>query len=579
MDTVKAMCDIQAHGGPDDSGIFQDDIRGVILGHRRLSIVDTGNGGHQPMVYAQRYHLVFNGEIYNYKELRKELLELGKYFTTHSDTEVILAAYAQWGTVSFTKLKGMFAFALWDKQTNELLLVRDPSGIKPLYYFQSNTSFAFSSELKALKQLEGVEEDPNWRIQFMAYGHIPEPLTTLKNVRQLPKGFYIKFDCSDHSFGFHSYSFYDFSTDVTDRKLAVELVQDKLQQAVKRHLVADVPVGVFLSGGTDSAILAALTAQEAAQVPASISLYFSEDIYSEKSYQDILLSTVQMKRHQHLLTQKDFESSLSIALQSMDMPGCDGLNTWFISRFARQLGIKAVISGVGADELFGGYPSFHRMKLALQIQSLPSVIYAATRLSKQKKWHRMAFLRLSGIKGIYLFLRGLFPVPDIARHLGISEAEVWQVLEDSPAMPHLVNLSAGNKASWMELNLYMQNQLLRDTDVMGMAHGVEIRVPFLDDDVVKLAHRLSPDVKFSGREPKSLLTDAFKHLIPSEIYKRPKMGFAFPFQEWFQQSEFLAGKMEGAGVETLRDYNRFMKGNLHWSQMLSLLHLTLENGR
>ena len=263
----------------------------------------------------------------------------------------------------------------------------------------------------------------------------------------------------------------------------------------------------------------------------------------------------------------------------MDLPGCDGLNTWFVSRYAREQGIKAVISGLGADELFGGYPSFGRMRLALQLQAFPSALYTATKISSEKKWHRLNYLRLQGIKGIYLSLRGLYPAADIARHLQLSEKQVWQDLEELPAMPPLQHLAAGNKASWMELNLYMQNQLLRDSDVMGMAHGVEIRVPFLDDEVVKLAHGMAPEIKFAGSDPKSLLTEAFRKIMPKEIYDRPKMGFAFPFQEWLQKSSFLADNMSQASAETKKDYQLFMKGKLHWSQMLVLFQLNLQNGQ
>ena len=577
--TVQTMCDLQAHGGPDDSGMFQNESGTVTLGHRRLSIVDTSAAGHQPMTYADRYKIIYNGEIYNYKELKKELIQLGQSFTTHSDTEVILAAYAQWGTVSFSKLKGMFAFALYDAAEQEMLLVRDPSGIKPLYYYQNSTSFAFSSEVRALKTIPGIEEDPGWKIQFMAYGHLPEPLTTLKNVRQLPKGFYLKYDCQNFSFGLHSYYFYDFSSDITDRKFAVNKLQQGLEDAVKRHLIADVPVGVFLSGGTDSAILAGLASKDKGQSLVALSLYFQEAGFSEKKYQDIMLASLNMERHQYLLTEKDFETSLPHALSAMDLPGCDGLNTWFVSRYAREQGIKAVISGLGADELFGGYPSFGRMKLALQLQAFPSALYPATKISSEKKWHRLNYLRLQGIKGIYLSLRGLYPAADIARHLQLSEKQVWQDLEELPAMPPLQHVAAGNKASWMELNLYMQNQLLRDSDVMGMAHGVEIRVPFLDDEVVKLAHGMAPEIKFSGSDPKSLLTEAFRKIMPKEIYDRPKMGFAFPFQEWLQKSSFLADNMSQASAETKKDYQLFMKGKLHWSQMLVLFQLNLQNGQ
>jgi len=374
-----------------------------------------------------------------------------------------------------------------------------------------------------------------------------------------------------------SYKFYNYCEGNENFNEATAAVASELRAAVERHMVADVPVGVFLSGGIDSAILAKLAADVNHHELHFLSLYFNDNKYSEKKYQDILLKQLPGKGHQFLLTQQGFEAALPTAIAQMDMPCSDGLNTWFISRSAKMQGIKAVLSGIGADELFGGYPSFSRIAFALKLQQLPAAAFATAKFSYQKKWHRLAYLKLRGVKGLYLFLRGHFTPLQIAQQLGATEKEVWQILENSPVLPEIKSLSEKNQASWLELNLYMQNQLLRDADVMGMANGVEIRVPFLDTTFIQLLHGINSQVKYSGQQSKSLLVEAHKNILPKAIYQRPKMGFAFPFADWLTQSNYMATEMQDANAATAAAYQQFLKGQLHWSQVLTLLHLQLRH--
>lgn len=255
------------------------------------------------------------------------------------------------------------------------------------------------------------------------------------------------------------------------------------------------------------------------------------------------------------------------------MPSCDGINTWFISKYAANRGLKAVLSGIGGDELFGGYPSFKRMGLTNLLQASPSLLLSAARSRKYKKIRRLQYLQLSGIKGRYLFLRGQFVPSEIAQQLDATEKEVWEILKEHPCCGPLNGIDAKNQASWMEMNLYMQNQLLRDADVMSMVHGVEIRVPLLDDEVIKTSLAISNQIKYAGTFNKQLLIDAFKKELPQEIWNRPKMGFSFPFTEWLANSAFVKDMMMAADKNTKRSYRLFLQGSMHWSHLMSLVIL------
>jgi asparagine synthase (glutamine-hydrolysing) len=569
---VRLMCDQLAHGGPDDQGLFRDDKAELVLGNRRLSLMDLSHEGHMPMSYEGRYHITYNGEIYNFPDLRTELELLGYRFRSHSDTEVILAAFAQWNIMAFSRLKGMFAFALWDAQLQELFLVRDPSGIKPLYYQKNETGIKFASELRVFDRSD--HDAQAWKVYLMAYGHIPEPITTNSSVRPLPKGSFLKYAAISKKCSLQSFSHYSYSEPNGDSAVqAKQQIAAILEESVKRHLVADAPLGVFLSGGLDSGIIALLAAKHQRENLNTLSIYFSEAFYSEKKYQDILQKKMNCHHHQFLLEEKEFQSCFPTILNSMDMPSCDGINTWFISRHARKNGMKAVLSGLGGDELFGGYPSFTRVSKARIIQQYGKAWVDLNRKSNNKILKRLPYLRIEGIKGIYLFLRGLFNPMDIARHLDMTEKEVWDVLSDFPVYQNIKRLEHHNQASWMEFNLYMQNQLLRDSDVMSMIHGVEIRLPFLYEDVIRYADNLDPAVKFAGRLPKQILVDSFSDILPREIYDRPKMGFAFPFQEWLKGSAFVKELMSHSGKVLHNSYKEFLSGRMHWSQFMTLILL------
>ncbi|MDQ2719727.1 MAG: asparagine synthase (glutamine-hydrolyzing) [Bacteroidota bacterium] len=565
---VKEMCTIMKHGGPDDEGIYADEEQHVVLGHRRLSLIDLSASGHQPMGYAEgRYQISFNGEIYNYRELKAELIKAGYPFKTGSDTEVILAAFAAWGTEAFAKLNGMFAFALWDHVNARCYLVRDASGIKPLYYAATSEGLAFSSEIKGFRPIPYLQEENEvWPVYLMAYGHLPEPVTVLKKVQPLQKGSFLCYDAHSGKSRTEPFRQFHFAETISNKREAIFLLKESLQKSVQRHLISDAPIGVFLSGGLDSGIIALLANADQQTRLNTLSLFFEEDEFSEKKYQDLLLQNMFCKRNQHLLKEEEFHEHLPGIIEAMDQPSCDGINTWFISKYARENGLKAVLSGIGGDELYGGYPSFNRMQKVNLLENIPRQLLNSGKYTGLKKLRRLGYLSLGGAVGKYLFLRGQFIPFEIARQLNIAEEQVWKILGEQPVCENIENLSSYNQSSWIELNMFMQNQLLRDVDVMSMAHGIEIRVPFLDKEFVDLSMHISDNVKSEGRFPKQLLIDTFKNMLPEATWNRPKMGFGFPFKKWLANDHFVQSIISPDSS----DYKQFVSGNMHWSKFLSL---------
>jgi len=563
-----------AHGGPDSDGLYISSDDRVVFGHRRLSLIDLSPAGHQPMTFMNRYTITYNGEIYNYLQLRSELQSLGYHFHTSTDTEVILAAFAEWDTGSFSKLKGMFAFAIHDQKKREVILARDPAGIKPLYYQQVGSSLAFASETRAFQSLDSqIKESSVWPVLLLAYGHIPEPHTLYESVKALPKGSFARYDLVKTSFTVCSFRHFSISENTVATADFRAEVRNELEKAVNSHLVSDAPLGVFLSGGLDSSIITKIAFDKADSRLSALSLYFNESKYSEKYYQDLLIKDSNLSCSQFLLDEAGFNDALPSVLNAMDQPSCDGINTWFISRAARASGLKAVLSGIGADELFGGYPSFNRMKWTRLASNLPNSMLKVAGKSSNKALKRASYLRMEGMGGIYLFLRGYFSIFEIARQLDGSEREMLHILESADSGRDVSALDPGNQASWMEFHLYLQNQLLRDADVMGMAHGVEIRVPFLDSDLIELAFSCPPDIKFDTGRPKKLLIDAFSDQLPERIWNRSKMGFSFPFSEWFLSDDYVKEQMNSGNSATRKRYEEFLAGRFHWSHLLALMLL------
>jgi asparagine synthase (glutamine-hydrolysing) len=568
---VKTMCRALQHGGPDDEGIFVDDKNHVGFGHRRLSIIDLSSNGHQPMTdNTEKVWITFNGEVYNYLELKTDLQQLGIRFKSNTDTEVILLAYLYWGIEAFSKFRGMFAFALYDSIKSLVYLVRDTAGIKPLYYFTQNGALSFASEVRAFTAA-GVtsEKDANWPVRLLAFGHIPEPYTTLKNVLSLPKGNYLCWNINTSAYTVNSYFHASVQEKVTDINEAFELINNTLTQGINRQLIADAPIGVFLSGGIDSSLITLLANRQKKEKLKTISVFFNEQNYNEQSYQRIILDKIQGESFSHLVKQQDFEAAFPQIMSAMDMPTTDGINSWFISKYARENGLKAVLSGIGADELFGGYPSFARIKYLKYLRKINPSLFSVLVNLLPDQYKKLTFSINDHYLADQLLLRGLFSPEYIARLVDTNTKQVRDILFDTPGIPGL-NQYNQKHASWLETNLYMQNQLLRDTDVMSMSHGLEVRVPFLDEDFTRSVISIDSKVRFDGHLPKKLLIESFKSLLPSAIWNRPKMGFTFPLQQWMMahndinRSELYRGKLAKNTI------TKFNNNNMHWSKAFAL---------
>lgn len=568
------MCQVLQHGGPNDEGLFFDESNSIGFGHRRLSIIDLSSNGHQPMTDAeQKIWITFNGELYNYQELKTELLTLGAQFKSVTDTEVILLSYQQWGTAAFAKFRGMFAFALYDTDKHLVYLVRDSAGIKPIYYYAQHGALSFASEIRAFTAANIItEKDPNWPVRFLAFGHIPEPYTTLKNVFSLPKGHFLRWDITSSACTINPYYETPVRDQITDVNEARALIKETLIKSVNRQLIADATIGVFLSGGIDSSLLTLLANLKKEQQLKTVSIYFNEQNYNEQNYQRVILDKLRGQSFSHLVQQHDFDTFLPQIIAAMDMPTTDGINSWFISKYAHEDGLKAVLSGIGADELFGGYPSFRRIKYLRHLRKANPSLFSAIAGFLPDQYKKLTFLANDHYLADYLLLRGFFSPLEIAKFLDTDSEQVMEILFDTshPASPNSYN---EEHASWLETNLYMQNQLLRDTDVMSMNHGLEVRVPFLDEDFTSIINRIAPSIRFASKPSKKLLIDSFGDLLPPQIWDRPKMGFSFPLQQWMtahpqiSNSEYYKGKAAQSMIK------KFKHKGMHWSKAFALYQI------
>ncbi len=570
---ISAMTNAMHRGGPDDAGILINNIDGYALGHRRLSIIDLSPLGHQPMIDdLLQIEITYNGEIYNYQSLKEELEILGYTFFSESDTEVLIKGYDAWGTtILLNKLRGMFAFVMIDKKKSILFAARDHAGIKPLYIARNNESIIFSSEIRGIKALnENWTENKNWPIWFLTFGFLPEPITTLENVRPLERGHFITINLLTKVEKIESYYKYDYNNLHLSYDEAKTKTKELLIGAVKRHLVSDVPVGIFLSGGIDSSLLTIIAQKQISTPIETISIYFDDEKFSEKEFQDIIIKKTGVKHHTHKITKEDFILAWDEIYESIDQPSVDAINTHFICKYAKQNGLKVVLSGLGADEIFGGYPSIDRVnklssyqRLAIINKLLNGKLFGA---SYPKK--KIEFLNKKINTSEYLLYRGMFAPSDTANILGISESEVWKELSKLNFQENIQQLNPQNRATYYETAIYMQSQLLKDSDVQSMWYGLELRVPFLDKDLMDFVNNITPEIKFlkNQNKPKPLLVDAFIDELPEAIWNRPKKGFTFPFENWFKTMNVFKNE----AVIPLWAFNKFLLKKMNFARLWSI---------
>ena len=577
---VEAMCTSMQHGGPDGAGFVNESAFGLCFGHRRLALLDLSTSGQQPMWYGNNLAITFNGEIYNYLELRNQLSALGYQFSTQTDTEVILAAYQNWGIKSFSKIEGMFAFALLDKEKEMSYLVRDQNAIKPLYYSADDKRLVFSSEVKAFSKTSYVyEENEDWKIYFLAFGHIPAPYTTLKKVFSVKPGYFLEWNHQNDAFLISSFEQENHIQTPAKKATVNTVLADKLNHSVEQQLRADAPIGVFLSGGLDSSIITLIANRFSPKNLPMVSINFAEPAYSEEWFQNLVARCTNGAHHSHKVGEADFNKYFQDVLSAMDQPTSDGINSWFVNKFAWNNGLKAVLSGIGADEYFGGYPSFNRMKAVKYLKKLPHHLLKLIAKLPSEKLKRIYYLSYKNPIGEYLFLRGFFIPETIAGILKINKNEIDRLFENFPIDKSINKLSGKERAAWLETNIFMQNQLLKDTDFMSMIHGIEVRLPFLNKDLVNYINSLSAEQRFK-KQPKGTLVDAFKGILPESIWNRPKMGFSFPLNNWFLKGGQITDEKIYAGNGcALEQIRKFKSGKLHWSKAFALYQIAIANSQ
>ena len=545
------------HRGPDSRGTFFND--NIALGHTRLSIIDLSECGHQPMEdQNENYVIIYNGEIYNFKSIRNELISKGYTFKSKSDTEVILNGYIEFKEKIVNKLEGMFSLCMLNKRNHEVFLARDRMGIKPLYYYNDGKSFAFSSEIRPLKKYSsGVNAEA--KILFLALGSVPEPLTTYNDIYSFPKGHFGFF--KNGNFKISKYAQEKYLPKIkSDYQNIVFNTKNYLHKSIKNHLISDAPIGTFLSGGLDSSAITCIAAQYKRDL-VTLSLDFNERNLSERYYQDLIVKKYNTSHNRIIIDEKKFIDNIQNFVSSMDQPTVDGLNSYFVSLAASESGLKAVLSGVGGDEIFYGYSTFKNAKRIEILKYIPD--YIIKMLSRRKKLKKLEYLEIKKDIFKYLSLRTVFTPSEIAQNLNCDLEYVKSIIVQNINEYKTNQLSLDDKTSLFELDMYMKNQLLRDTDVFGMAHSLEIRVPFLDKELVEYVLRIDPQLKFKNNINKSLLADSVKDLVPSEIINRKKMGFELPFKYWFKNN------INQFSIDE-KIKNDFLNNKIHWSKVWAL---------
>jgi asparagine synthase (glutamine-hydrolysing) len=600
---IYAMVAAQVHRGPDDQGVeICSEANGVLaLAHRRLSIIDLSDAGHQPMRHPETHDIIiFNGEIYNFQLLREELRAQGTEFIGHSDTEVVLHAFVRWGTACFNRLCGMFALSIYQPSRRRLILARDPMGIKPLYYTLRRDGFAFASELRALRcsGLVAGRLDERGMAGFLAYGAVQEPLTLLEGARMLPAGTWIELDLSvPLPSELHPIQHWTFPVPArsANRSKARDRVRELLEQSVRRHLISDVPVGVFLSSGLDSFALAALAVESKPNVQ-TFTVSLGDELGSEGP--EALETACELGTVHHTLHLHDEEMLRRSGeyFDALDQPTIDGLNTYLIAAAVRDRGIKVALSGLGGDELFGGYASVSRLVAwlpwARRISRLPHALrrrlapYLARPIPIPQRYKAIDMMLCEpSTLAVGLQRRRLFSGTELRRFdlplQGLELTEGFQVPGYCSQAEWYDNDPAA-AMSVVESMAYMRNMLLRDTDVFGMVHGLEIRVPLLDRDLIDFVYGLPGALRVPRNGiNKPLLVEAIGDRLPKKLAVRPKRGFNVMQEKWLRgpMKDLAEQGLEAASSVLGRDciqqlWRDFLLGNHRlWSRIWACVTL------
>lgn len=592
---VASMMDAIRHRGPDDHGMLSIcDAHGTeagALGHRRLSILDLTAAGHQPMLgRGGALSIVFNGEIYNFSDLRESLLAAGARFRGTGDTEVLLEGWAREGPAFLARMRGMYAFAIWEGRSSSGWLVRDPLGIKPLYVAERDGAVLFASELRALLASGMVERrlDPEAVAAYLAFGSVQEPRTMIAGIHALPAGTVARVRVDsigratlDAPVAFAGDLFDSPAVLEDDPMAAAKRLRDVLRESVRLHMVSDVPVGLFLSGGIDSSAVVALASEVSAEPLSTFTVTFDEARFSEAGPARVVASRFGTRHHEIPLSGARLLEALPHAFAAMDQPSMDGLNTYMVSGAVREHGLKVVLSGLGGDEMFAGYPSFARARALARLWPASGIarraISAALGRCDGVRAQKLALMlaQSSPASAAYRGSRALFGDRQVRALVGCEPPD------DGESPPRGSTLQ---QVTWLEATGYMRNTLLRDSDVFSMAHGLELRVPFVDIEVVKAVSAISDRVKFRGRVTKPLLVSALGDLLPPAVWDRHKQGFTLPFAVWLRGTlrEEVHAELTGPSsisvgldpVEVISIWSRFSSRRpIGWSRPWALYTL------
>ena len=611
------------HRGPDEEGFLAGEARapGLALGMRRLSIIDLA-GGSQPIWNETKdVAVIFNGELYNYRDLRERLSLCGHRFATQSDTEILVHAWEEWGEDSLNELRGMFASALLDLRERYatapiLFLARDPLGIKPLYYTQTPDGFAFASEVRALLASDAVPKrlSQDALTAYLLFGSVSEPVTLLEGVFSLPPGHRMLLHVPERRRVPRARPWWDPTISPAARDTrkprdlsgAAKKLRPLLEEAVGAHLIADVPVGLFLSSGLDSSGIAALAAKAQAGIQ-SFTLTFPGTAFDEADLARVVAKRCKTKHTEVPLSGDAVLARVDEALAALDQPTMDGINTYFVSWAARQTGLKVALSGLGGDELFAGYQTFadtpRLSKLigaswfvpaVVRRMTAPLVAGLAARQGSRDAGRKAAaaWVHPDALPHPYFFTRTLFPPGQVERIIeprfrpstvgadGVTLEPTWVGwLEKTAGEACKMEAAAG--VSWLEMRTYMASTLLRDTDSVSMAQSLEVRVPLLDTQVVEFMGALPDAARRRPGMQKALLVEAMGDLLPQEILAQRKRTFTLPWEEWLRgplrarvEASFadpapsLAAYLRPGGVASV--WADFLAGKTTWSRPWSL---------
>ncbi len=620
---VEAMAAAMQHRGPDEEGFLYGEARapGLALGMRRLSIIDLA-GGQQPIWNETRdVAVIYNGELYNYRELRERLTLLGHCFATQSDTEILVHSWEEWGEECLMELRGMFAFALLDLRgrfaTAPLLfLARDPLGIKPLYYTQSPEGFAFASEVRAVlaSGLAPKQISQDALTSYLLFGSASEPVSLVEGVFSLPPGHRMLLYVPERRRVPRARPWWDPQTSPAARDphkpknmdSAAAKLRALLEDAVRAHLIADVPVGLFLSGGLDSGAIAALAGRARSGIR-SFTLSFPGTAYDEAPLARKVAERCGTQHTEVPLDGAAMLARIDEAVAGLDQPSMDGINTSFVSWAAREVGLKVALSGLGGDELFAGYRSFANTALLrrlirmawfvprplrLATASLMASIFGA-RLSRDAAGKAVAaWTDPDTLPHPYFYARALFPPSQLKRLIeprfrpstvgadGVTLEPTWLGWLDRTAR-ETGNLEPVAATAWLEMRCYMASTLLRDADSVSMARSLEVRVPLLDTPLVEFVHSLPDVARQRAGTQKALLVEAMAGLLPEEILGQRKKTFTLPWEEWLRgplrprlEASFagiapsLAPQLKAEGVRGV--WEAFLEGKTSWSRPWSL---------